>query len=325
MKIQLPTYCGIDIAKRHFVIGFTAKKTTKSMTYNAKGIQQTLEYLAQMQPVLITMEATGGLETELTKALARAGYRVWVANPKKAHDFCKSQTYSKNDQKDAINLARFGQLMDLNGELDHQLYVPLSEAEEQLEALVVRRRQLVDMRAAEKNRLQQSHASQHTSINLHIQMLDALIAQLDKDIDDQSPQFDEKAELFKDIKSVGTNTVAVLMSMLPELGKLSNKRIAALVGLAPHDNKSGESEKKPYCFGGRSLVRSALYMAALSASRHEPVFRDFYDRLIARGKLAKVALTACMRKLLTIINTLVKRNEKWQPDYHLSTVCVVEN
>lgn len=322
MKIQLPIYCGIDIAKRNFVIGFTSKKTTKSMTYNAKGIQQTLDYLAEFKPVLITMEATGGLETELAKALARAGYRVWIANPKKAHDFCRSQTYSKNDHKDAINLAYFGQLCEQQGDVEHKLYVPLTEAEEQLEALVVRRRQLVDMRAAEKNRLQQSHPSQQENIHQHIAMLDAMIAQFDDQIGDKNDDFGEKADLFKDIKGVGATTVATLMSQLPELGKLSNKRIASLVGVVPHDNKSGEREKKPYCFGGRAAVRSALYMAALSASQHEPVFRDFYMRLIARGKQAKVALTACMRKLLTIINTLVKRNEKWDPEHHLSTASV---
>ncbi|OOH84499.1 IS110 family transposase [Pasteurellaceae bacterium 15-036681] len=317
-----PIYCGIDVAKRSFVIGFSHQKKTKTETNNPKGIQHTLEYLSPFNVALITLEATGGLEIPVAKALAQAGYRVLIANPKKASDFAKSQTWAKTDAKDAHNLAFYGQMLDIKGEAEHLRYVPLTEQEELLEALVVRRRQLVDMRVAELNRLQQSHETQHANIRQLIETLDKLIAELDKDIDDHSQHFNDKADLISDIKGVGKNCIAVIMSSLPELGKLSSKRIASLVGVIPHPQESGQWKGQSFCCGGRAAVRSALYMAVLSAVRYEPVFKAFYDRLVARGKLKKVALVACMRKLLTIMNALVKRNEKWDATRHLSTETV---
>lgn len=320
--MNAPIYCGIDVAKRNFVIGFSHQKKTKTETNNAKGIQHTLDYLSQFNVALITLEATGGLEIPVAKALTRAGYRVFIANPLKASEFAKSQTRAKTDTKDAVNLAFYGLTCELKGEVEHQLYVPLTEQEEQLEALVVRRRQLVDMRVAELNRLQQSHETQLDNIQQHIEMLDKLIAELDKDIDDQSKHFSDKADLISDIKGVGKNCVAVMMSSLPELGKLSSKRIASLVGVIPHPQESGQWKGKPFCYGGRAIVRNALYMAALSAIRFEPVFKAFYARLVAKGKAKKVAIMACMRKLLTIMNALVKRNEKWDATRYLSTEAV---
>lgn len=320
--MNAPIYCGIDVAKRHFVIGFSHQKKTKTETNNAKGIQHTLDYLSQFNVALITLEATGGLEIPVAKALARAGYRVFIANPLKASEFAKSQTRAKTNAKNAVNLAFYGLTCELKGEVEHQLYVPLTEQEEQLEALVVRRRQLVDMRAAELNRLQQSHETQFDNIQQHIEMLDKLIAELDKDIDDQSKHFSDKADLISDIKGVGKNCVAVMMSNLPELGKLSSKRIASLVGVIPHPQESGQWKGKSFCYGGRAIVRNALYMAALSAIRFEPVFKAFYARLVAKGKAKKVAIMACMRKLLTIMNALVKRNEKWDATRYLSTESV---
>lgn len=320
--MNAPIYCGIDVAKRNFVIGFSHQKKTKTETNNAKGIQHTLDYLSRFNVALITLEATGGLEIPVAKALARAGYRVFIANPLKASEFAKSQTRAKTDAKDAVNLAFYGLTCELKGEVEHQLYVPLTEQEEQLEALVVRRRQLVDMRVVELNRLQQSHETQLDNIQQHIEMLDKLIAELDKDIDDQSKHFSDKADLISDIKGVGKNCVAVMMSSLPELGKLSSKRIASLVGVIPHPQESGQWKGKSFCYGGRAIVRNALYMAALSAIRFEPVFKAFYTRLIAKGKAKKVAIMACMRKLLTIMNALVKRNEKWDATRYLSTESV---
>ncbi|OOR98222.1 IS110 family transposase, partial [Haemophilus paracuniculus] len=229
----------------------------------------------------------GGLEIPVAKALARAGYRVLIANPQKAAQYARSQNVAKTDAKDALNLAFYGQNLDLKGEAEGLLYVPLSEAEERLEALVVRRRQLVDMRVAELCRLQQSHETQQPNIQQHIEMLDKLIADLDKDIDnhtENTPDFRDKAALISDIKGVGKNCVAVLMSSLPELGKLSAKRLASLVGVIPHPKESGQWKGKSFCQGGRAIVRNALYMTALSAVRFEPVFKAFYDRLLARGK-----------------------------------------
>ncbi|WP_132968213.1 IS110 family transposase, partial [Testudinibacter aquarius] len=306
-----PIYCGIDVAKRSLVVGLTDKKKTKTQTNNPKGIAHLLDYLQRFEIALVTLEATGGLELPVAKALAHAGFRVLVANPLKAAQYARSQSMTKTDEKDAFNLARYGRDLDLNGEAEKMLFVPLTEQQEQLEALVVRRRQLVDMRVAELNRLQQIHESQQDSVRQHIEMLNTLIARLDSDIDDHNQHFNEKAELIAEIKGVGKNCVAVLMSSLPELGKLSNKRIASLVGVIPHTQQSGQWTGKSFCHGGRAIVRNALYMAVLSAVRFEPVFKAFYERLVARGKAKKIALTACMRKLLTIINALVKRNEKW--------------
>lgn len=316
--MNTPIYCGIDVAKRSLVIGLSHHKKTKTQTNNPKGIEHTLDYLRSLDNVaLVTLEATGGLEIPIAKALARAGFRVLIANPQKAASYARSQGSAKTDAKDAINLAFYGQNLDLKGEADSLLYVPLSEQEEQLQALVVRRRQLVEMRVAELNRLQQSHDTQLASIQHLIAVLDKMIAELDKDIDDHSQHFQDKAELISDIKGVGKNTVAVLMSNLPELGKVSGKKIASLVGVIPHPRESGEWKGKSFCSGGRAIVRNALYMAVLSASRHEPVFKAFYDRLVARGKAKKVALMACMRKLLTVINALVKHHQKWDATRYL--------
>ncbi|BFU60624.1 IS110 family transposase [Rodentibacter abscessus] len=322
MMNTIPLYCGIDVAKKSLVIGLSNHKKTKTETNNHKGIAHLLDYLSRFDIALVTLEATGGLEIPVAKALARAGYRVLVANPQKAAQYARSQSTAKTDAKDAINLAFYGQNLDIKGEAEKLLYTPLTEAEERLEALVVRRRQLVDMRVAELNRLQQSHETQQKNISQHIEMLDKMIAELDQDIDDNTRHFKDKAELITDIKGVGKNCVAVLMSQLPELGKLSSKRIASLVGVIPHVRESGQWKGKSFCQGGRAIVRNALYMAALSAVRHEPVFKAFYNRLVARGKAKKLALTACMRKLLTIMNALVKRHEKWDASYHLSTVKV---
>lgn len=320
--MNTPIYCGIDVAKRTLVVGLSHQKKTKTETNNPKGIAHLLDYLGQFEIALVTLEATGGLEIPLAKALARAGFRVLVANPQKASQYARSQNVAKTDAKDALNLAFYGQNLDLKGEAQALLYQPLSEAEEWLEALVVRRRQLVEMRRAERCRLQQSHPTQQTNIEQHIEMLDNMITALDKDIDnhtENTPDFQNKADLISDIKGVGKNCVAVLMSSLPELGKLSAKRLASLVGVIPHPRESGQWKGKSFCQGGRMLVRNALYMATLTAVRFEPVFKAFYDRLLAKGKPKKVALTACMRKLLTILNALVKRNEKWDACHHLST------
>ncbi|TNH09038.1 IS110 family transposase, partial [Pasteurellaceae bacterium Phil11] len=260
-----PIYCGIDVAKRSLVVGLTDKKKTKTQTNNPKGIAHLLDYLQRFEIALVTLEATGGLELPVAKALAHAGFRVLVANPLKAAQYARSQSMTKTDEKDAFNLARYGRDLDLNGEAEKMLFVPLTEQQEQLEALVVRRRQLVDMRVAELNRLQQIHESQQDSVRQHIEMLNTLIARLDSDIDDHNQHFNEKAELIAEIKGVGKNCVAVLMSSLPELGKLSNKRIASLVGVIPHTQQSGQWTGKSFCHGGRAIVRNALYMAVLSA------------------------------------------------------------
>ena len=307
MSTTQRNYAGIDIAKRNFVIGITSSQRTKTETNNEKGIAHTIEYLKKHKVVLVVMESTGGLEVPAAKAIHRAGIAVIIANPRQTHRFAQSQSLTKTDAKDAKMLAFFGQMMSQKEDWQTMLYNPPTEAEEVLEALVSRRNQLVEMRSAEKNRLQQVHQTQVESVERLIAHFDRLIDDLDKQIDDHThTHFGGKAEVAEQIKGVGLITSATLMAMLPELGRVTHKRIAGLVGIAPHPRESGESKFKSRCFGGRSAVRKALYMAAVVAVRFEPVIRDFYRRLKSAGKPYKVAVTACMHKLLTVLNARMR-------------------
>ncbi|MBS6044200.1 MAG: IS110 family transposase, partial [Neisseria sp.] len=232
---------------------------------------------------------------------------VIIANPRQTHQFAQSQSLTKTDAKDAQMLAFFAQMMMQKEGWQTMLYQPPTEAEEVLEALVNRRNQLVDMRTAEKNRLHQVHETQVESVKQLIAHFDRLIDELDKQIDDHThTHFDGKAQVAEQIKGIGSITTATLMAMLPELGRLSHKRLASLVGIAPHPRESGETKFKSRCFGGRSAVRKALYMATVVATRFEPLIRDFYQRLLFKGKPYKVAVTACMRKLLTVLNARMR-------------------
>ena len=299
-------YAGIDIAKRNFVIAVSSLSKTKTETNNPKGIAHTIEYLKKHKVALVVMESTGGLEIPAAKAIHRAGIAVIIANPRQTHQFAQSQSLTKTDAKDAQMLAFFAQMMTQKEGWQTMLYQPPTEAEEVLEALVNRRNQLVDMRTAEKNRLHQVHETQVESVKQLIAHFDRLIDELDKQIDDHThTHFDGKAQVAEQIKGIGSITAATLMSMLPELGRLSHKRIASLVGIAPHPRESGETKFKSRCFGG-SAVRKALYMATVVAIRFEPLIRDFYQRLLSKGKPYKVAVTACMRKLLTILNARMR-------------------
>lgn len=305
--MSTPTTAGIDIAKRSFVIAVSSSSKTKTESNNPKGIKHAVEYLQKHNVTLVVMESTGGLEVPAAKAIHRAGIQVIIANPRQTHDFAKSQSLTKTDAKDAKMLAFFAQMTMHKTGWKTMLYKPPTEEEELLEALVARRNQLVEMRSAEKNRLQQTHESQVAGIEALIEHLDGLIAELDKQIDDHThTHFGGKARIVEQIKGVGTITAATLMAMLPELGRVPNKQMASLVGVAPHPKESGETKFHSSCFGGRTAVRKALYMAALVASRFEPRIRDFYLRLREKGKLHKVALTACMRKLLVILNARMR-------------------
>ena len=295
-------YAGIDIAKRNFVIAVSSLSKTKTETNNPKGIAHTIEYLKKHKVALVVMESTGGLEVPAAKAIHRAGIAVIIANPRQTHQFAQSQSLTKTDAKDAQMLAFFAQMTAQKEDWQTMLYHPPTEAEEVLEALVNRRNQLVDMRTAEKNRLHQVHETQVESVKQLIAHFDRLIDELDKQIDDHThTHFDGKAKVAEQIKGIGSITTATLMAMLPELGRLSHKRLASLVGIAPHPRESGETN-----FGGRSAVRKALYMATVVATRFEPLIRDFYQHLLSKGKPYKVAVTACMRKLLTILNARMR-------------------
>lgn len=206
-------------------------------------------------------------------------------------------------------LAFYAQITAQKPSWEKQLYTPPGEAEEILQALINRRSQLIDMRTAEKNRLEQVHESQKKSIEKLIAHFDKLIKALDKEISSHSDRhFGEKRELMQRIKGVGSTTAATLCAMLPELGTVSHKQIASLVGVAPYPQESGTMKFKSRCFGGRGTVRNILYMAALVAANHEPGIKAFYQRLRAKGKPHKVALTACVHKLLTILNPRMREH-----------------
>lgn len=297
----------IDIAKRNFVIAVSSLSKTKTETNNPKGIAHTIEYLKKHKVALVVTESTGGLEIPAAKAIRRAGIAVIIANPRQTHQFAQSQPLIKTDAKDAKMLAFFAQMMTQKEDWQTMPYQPPTEAEEVLEALVNRRNQSADMRTAEKNRLHQVHETQVGSVKQLIAHFDRLIDELDKQIDDHThTHFDGKAQVAEQIKGIGSITTATLMAMLPELGRLSHKRIASLAGIAPHPRESEETKFKSRCFGGRSAVRKALYMATVVATRFKPLIRDFYQRLPSEGKPYKVAVTAYMRKLLTISNARMR-------------------
>lgn len=307
-------YCGIDVAKRTFVVGLSGRAKTKTFTNNRNDIKQAIAFLNPFNVDLIVLESTGGLEIPLAKALFNAGFRVVIANPRQTHQFAMSKSLAKTDVKDAKMLASYAKMLVLDDEIDVEkmLYTPPTPEMERLEALVARRTQLVEMRTAEKNRLELIHESQKASVKGLIAYFDRLIDELEQAIEQATQAFDNKIKKFKDIKGVGIITTATLVSMLPELGKLNHKQIASLVGVAPHLKESGEMRWKSRCSGGRQAVRNALYNAANVARQYEPKFKAFYERLRANGKPFKVALNACMRKLLTVINAIIRDDSQWQ-------------
>ena len=249
--------------------------------------------------------------------LCAHGLAVMVINPRQAHDFAKAMGYlAKTDRTDAKMLSQFARTLHASDRRERLLYKLPTDAQETLLAMVTRRSQLVAMRVAEHNRLASMHASQRKSIRTILKMLDHQIGKIDDDAGGfLKEHFKDKLELLKGLKGVGPGTQAMLMAALPELGQLKRREIAKLVGVAPLNNDSGTFKGRRSTWGGRANVRSALYMASLSAVRYDPVLRSFYERLVQAGKPKKVALTACMHKLLTIINAVIKSGTAWQPSY----------
>jgi len=300
-------YGGIDVAKKDIVIGIFGQEQTKTEANTAKGHAKAVAYLKKHNVDLVVLESTGGLEVPLANALHAAGMRVVIANPQRTHKYAGSFSPSKSDHLDAKMLADYAQALDARKLADDMCYVPPSEEVLVLEALVKRRGQLVTMRTMEKNRLKQTHVSQQASVRALIEHLSEQIAALDKEIDKNNRDgFGGKGEILKDVPGVGKITCATILSMLPELGRVRHKRAALLVGVVVPSLQSGEKEGKRGCVGGRMAVRNALYMAALTATRKEPKIQIFFERLINRGKAFKVAINACMHKLLRILNARMR-------------------
>jgi transposase len=312
-------FIGIDVSKDTLEVALDSTSKTQTLANSAQGIAQLVKLIkACTRPIgVVLLEATGGLERECALALCLVNVPVIVINPRQSHDFAKAMGYlAKTDSLDAKVLSHFARTLHSDERYERMLFKMPSEQQTTLEALVVRRSQLIGIRVAESNRLATAHKSQQKSIKVMLKVLDRQIAQIDKEIErNLGEHFAPKLALLKGIKGVGTGTQAVLMAMLPELGQLSAGEIAKLAGVAPLNCDSGKFKGKRITWGGRSPLRAALYMAALSASRYEPVIKAFYDQLRARGKTAKVALVACMHKLLTIMNAIVRSGKPWSPTY----------
>ncbi len=302
-------FVGIDVSKAW--LDTEAIPQSQSMRYgnDAAGIVALVEAMQAATPALIVVEATGGYETAVASALSAAGLPVVVVNPKQVRDFAKAMgILAKNDRIDARVLALFGQ------RIRPQLR-PLPGAEQrELAELLDRRSQLVLMRAQERARLATALPVAKASLVEHIHWLDERLRQLDIELTARlrtSAAWKVKVDLLKGVPGIGKVTIFTLLARLPELGQLNRGTIAALAGVAPFDDDSGKRRGQRFIRGGRAEVRNVLYMAALTASQHNAVIKAFFARLTAAGKPFKVAITACMRKLLTILNAMLKNNESW--------------
>lgn len=312
-------FVGIDVSKGTLEVALDDSAKTQTIGNDAAGVSA---LIAKLKPLadriaVVLLEATGGLEQPAAVALCANGFAVMVVNPRQAHDFAKALGYlSKTDSTDARALSHFARTLHTSERRERLLFKLPTPEQGTLLAMVTRRGQLVGMRVAESNRLASAHASQRKSIQVHLKMLDGQIGQIDDDAQRLlKGHFKDKLALLKGLKGVGAGTQAMLMAALPELGTLTHREIAKLVGVAPLNCDSGKFKGKRTTWGGRANVRGALYMAALSASRFDPTLKAFYQHLLAAGKPKKVALTACMHKLLTIINAVIKSGKPWQAGY----------
>lgn len=302
-------YIGIDVSKDRLDLAWRPTGERWTAPNTERGIRAICRRLRTPAPTLIVLEATGGLELPLIGALAAAGLPVVVVNPRQIRDFAKATgRLAKTDALDAAVLAQFAEAV-------RPPVRPLPDvATQALSALLLRRRQLIGMLTAEKNRLGSAPAPVRQAIVAHIWWLDSRLAELDEALATtirESPLWREKDDLLQSTPGVGPVLARTLLASLPELGTLTRQQIAALVGVAPLNRDSGRFRGSRRVWGGRAHVRAALYMGTLVATRFNPVIRTFYQRLCAAGKAKKVALTACMRKLLTMLNAMLKHQTPW--------------
>lgn len=311
-------FVGVDMAQMAFVWGEHGLPRCQSCPNDESGFQALLDALQGRNVGLIVIEATGGLERALATFLLHHGMPVAVVNPRAAREFARSMGHlAKTDSIDALGLAHYAQTLASKADQAGVRFAPADAHVQALQALVSRRVQLLNMRTAEKNRLGGAVRVLQSSIRAVIRTLDREIARLDKSIDSLlSEHFKAQTKRLDDIKGVGITTCATMLAFMPELGTVSNGRAAKLAGLAPLNQDSGKARGKRHIFGGRSIVRSTLHMAMLSAVRFNPVIKAFYDRLIAAGKPPKVALTACSHKLLRILNAMAREGTAWDPQRH---------
>ena len=308
---------GIDVSKEQLDVAVRGRVTRSwTVKYDEAGVQALVKELRELAPTLLVLEATGGQETHIVAALAMAGLPLAVVNPRQVRDFARATgELAKTDAIDARILALFAE------RIRPQVRALRDDETRDLDALMTRRRQLVDIRVGERNRLYQSAPVVRSSIAEHIAWLDARIDEADVELQkriQESSVWREKDRLLQSTPGIGATTSLSLLAGVPELGKLNRQKVSKLIGIAPLNRDSGKFRGQRKIWGGRSDVRSVLYMATLSATRHNPVIREFYQRLLARGKLKKVALVACMRKLLTILNRMLQDGTTWNPAFALN-------
>jgi transposase len=304
-----PIFIGIDVSKARLDVAMRPSAEKLSVSNDEAGIQTLVKRLSELKPALIVLEATGGLEHSVSGTLGSAQLPVVVVNPRQVRDFAKALgQLAKTDRIDAEVLAHFAEVI-------RPPLRPLPDKVSlELRALIARRRQLIEMMVAEKNRLSAASKAVRKRIEAHIRWLETELDRADKDLDQsirQSPIWQEHQDLLRSVPGIGPVVSRTLLAELPELGRLNRKQIAALVGIAPLNCDSGTFRGRRGIWGGRATVRAVLYMAALVASRRNSVIRDFYKRLRDKGKAPKVTLVACMHKLLTILNAMIKHKTRW--------------
>ena len=310
------SFIGIDISKNSLDVHILPENVSYSYPYETQKVKALIRKLKKHNPVLIVMEATGGYEISIAVQLSSAGLNCAVVNPRQIRDYARAiGKLAKTDKIDAYVIARFAQ--DVKPEARQQLTVQ----ELQLKELVMRRQQLIDMRTAEKNRLSRAYAPQVIKgIQKIISTLDAQIDALEEELSNQiksNPSWDQKVELITSVPGIGANTAHMLLFCLPELGRLNRKQIAALVGVAPMNRDSGMLKGKRTITGGRAIVRKVLHMPVLcAATRWNKRLKELYSHFMAKGKKHKVALTACMRKLITVLNCMLKNNQAYNTNFY---------
>jgi len=304
------SYVGIDVSKARLDVAVLGERPEKQVDNTREGIEKLVEWMQEIEPELIVVEATGGYQRAVVEALFHAGLCVAVVNPARVRQFARaSGLLAKTDKLDAQLLAVFGQRMQ------PKRYEGKSEAEKQLSALLVRRKQLEEMLKAEQNRLRTISPVLRGSVERILTILKEEKKRLEEQIEQfmrEQKAWQEQREILGSAPGVGKVTTATLLADLPELGKMDRKKIAALVGVAPMNYDSGKKRGYRKTKGGRTDVRSVLYMSTLVATRYNPVIQAQYQQLLKRGKLKKVALTACMRKFLTILNAMLRDQQPFR-------------
>ena len=302
-------WVGIDVSKATLDVALRPSQQKIQVPNTPEGMAKLWDQLSLLTIEQVIIEATGGYEQAVALDLHDRGLKVSVINPRQGRDFAKATgRLAKTDAIDAQMLAHFGEA------LKPAATVFASQTEQELQALISRRRQLVEMLSAEKNRVSIAKRRVLPDVEAHIDWLQDRIKQLDREIQTLSQsdvQWRSRLALLQSVPGIGPVISTTLLASLPELGTVSDKRISALVGVAPLNRDSGNARGKRWIWGGRASVRAVLYMGALVAVRHNPILKAFYDRLLAQGKAKKVALTACMHKLLRILNAIVRDQKPW--------------